>query len=58
MYVSFPQRDHTGNAQTEQVDIKLLSISWSMVTDPADAQTEQRSSISSLDPKVIPILCT
>lgn len=58
MYVSFPQRDHTGNAQTEQVYIKLLSISWSMVTDPADAQTEQRSSIGSLDPKVIPVLCT
>lgn len=58
MYVSFPQGDHTGNAQTEQGYVKLLSISWSTVTNPADAETEQRSSISGLDPKVIPTLCT
>lgn len=58
MYVPFPRRDHTGNAQTEQVYIKLLSISWSVVTDPADVETEQQPSISSLDPKAIPTLCT
>lgn len=58
MYVSFPQGDHTGNAQTEQGYVKLFSISWSTVTNPADAETEQRSSIGGLDPKVIPILHT